>query len=59
MFEEPSEAEQQDEEGLVNHISPQGVPEPNSVSTALRMVSNSSLENTVGLRVLQRSGRGS
>ena len=47
MFEEPGEAEQEDQEGPVNHILPQGVPEPNSVSTALRMVSNSSLENTL------------
>ena len=34
MFEEPGEAEQEDQEGPVNHVSPQGVPEPNSLSTA-------------------------
>ena len=34
VFEEPGEAEQEDQEGPVNHVSPQGVPEPNSLSTA-------------------------
>ena len=47
VFEEPGEAEQEDQEGPVNHISPQGVPEPNLVSTVLKMVSNNILENTL------------
>ena len=33
-------------EGPVNYISHHGVPKPSSVSTALRVVSNSSLKNT-------------
>ena len=34
VLKELGEAEKEDHEDPVNHVSPQGVPEPNSLSTA-------------------------
>ena len=45
VFKELSEDEMEAWEGPVNYISHHGVPKPSSVSTALRVVSNSSLKN--------------
>ena len=60
VLKEPGEAEQEDQEGPVNHILPQGVPEPNLVSTALRIMARKNLEaapriifsGTIGFRQL-------
>ena len=45
VFKEISEDEMQAWDGPVNYIPHHGVPKPSSVSTALRVVSNSSLRN--------------
>ena len=46
VFKELSKDEMENWTGPVNYISHHGVPKPSSVSTALRVVSNSSLKNT-------------
>ena len=46
MFKDLSEAEVEGWDGPVKYISHHGVLKPSSVSTALRVVSNSSLKNT-------------
>ena len=46
VFKELSNAEMEAWDGPVNYISHHDVPKPSSVSTALRIVSNSSLKNT-------------
>ena len=45
VFKELSKDEMEAWDGPVNYISHHGVPKPSSVSTALRVVSNSSLKN--------------
>ena len=46
VFKELTKHEMESWEGPVNYISHHGVPKPSSVTTALRLVSNSSLKNT-------------
>ena len=46
VFKELSDAEMEAWDGPVNYISHHDVPKPSSVSTAMRIVSNSSLKNT-------------
>ena len=46
VFKELGDAEMEAWDGPVNYISHHEVPKPSSVSTALRIVSNSSLKNT-------------
>ena len=45
VFKELSKDEMEAWDGPVNYISHHGVPKPSSVTTALRVVSNSSLKN--------------
>merc|ERR1711867_110456 len=46
VFKELTKHEMESWEGPVNYISHHGVPKPSPVTTALRLVSNSSLKNT-------------